>query len=155
MQAITSYRRYPEIVKEEVARSGNVYLFPDLKIPRTTAQYWVKKKRRCVNFLRRSERYFLMTLELSNSETKFHELKLSQPFENVSNITSFRIAWTPSGSLRAATSVGFLRPPLAEIPLVFVNDENLSSSRVMSLQRWRNSSLQKSMPISPLLPYIF
>ena len=45
MQAITSYRRYPEIVKEEVARSGNVYLFPDLKIPRTTAQYWVKKKK--------------------------------------------------------------------------------------------------------------
>ena len=45
MQAVTTYRRYPEIVKEEVARSGNVYLFPDLKIPRTTAQYWVKKQK--------------------------------------------------------------------------------------------------------------
>ena len=45
MNAATNYRSYPEIVKDEVARTGNVYLFPDLKIPRTTAQYWVKKQK--------------------------------------------------------------------------------------------------------------
>jgi putative transposase len=45
MNSSTSYRSYPEIVKDEVARSGNVYLFPDLKIPRTTAQYWVKRQK--------------------------------------------------------------------------------------------------------------
>lgn len=39
------YRSYPEIVKSEIARTKNVYLFPDLQIPRTTAQYWVKKQR--------------------------------------------------------------------------------------------------------------
>src|SRR5271166_6052731 len=39
------YRSYPHIVKSEIARTKNVYLFPDLKIPRTTAQYWVKKQR--------------------------------------------------------------------------------------------------------------
>ena len=44
MNSANHYRSYPEIVKEEVARTGNVYLFPDLKIPRTTAQYWVKKQ---------------------------------------------------------------------------------------------------------------
>ena len=39
------YRNYPDVVKSEIARTKNVYLFPDLKIPRTTAQYWVKKQR--------------------------------------------------------------------------------------------------------------
>jgi len=45
LQTATGYRSYPEIVKDEVARTGNVYLFQDLKIPRTTAQYWVKQKK--------------------------------------------------------------------------------------------------------------
>ena len=45
MITASNYRSYPEIVKDEVSRTGNVYLFPDLKIPRTTAQYWVKQKR--------------------------------------------------------------------------------------------------------------
>ena len=45
MNTVTTYRRYPEIVKDEVARTENIYLFPDLKVPRTTAQYWVKKKK--------------------------------------------------------------------------------------------------------------
>lgn len=40
-----SYRKYPEAVKREVSRTKNVYLFPDLRIPRTTAQYWVKRQR--------------------------------------------------------------------------------------------------------------
>lgn len=40
-----SYRKYPEAVKREVSRTKNVYLFPDLKIPRTTAQYWVKRQK--------------------------------------------------------------------------------------------------------------
>jgi putative transposase len=44
VNSATSYRHYPEIIKDEVARTGNIYLFPDLKIPRTTAQYWVKKR---------------------------------------------------------------------------------------------------------------
>lgn len=37
MNTANGYRRYPELVKHEVARSRNIYLFPDLKIPRTTA----------------------------------------------------------------------------------------------------------------------
>jgi hypothetical protein len=45
MHSAPTYRRYPEIIKEEVARTGNIYLFPDLKIPRTTAQYWAKKQK--------------------------------------------------------------------------------------------------------------
>jgi putative transposase len=40
-----SYRKYPEAVKREVSRTKNVYLFPDLQIPRTTAQYWVKRQK--------------------------------------------------------------------------------------------------------------
>ena len=44
MNTASCYRNYPDIVKVEVARTGNVYLFPDLRIPRTTAQYWVKKQ---------------------------------------------------------------------------------------------------------------
>lgn len=39
------YRSYPDVVKTEIARTKNLYLFPDLRIPRTTAQYWVKKQR--------------------------------------------------------------------------------------------------------------
>lgn len=37
------YRKYPSAVRAEIARTGNVYLFPNMKIPRTTAQYWAKK----------------------------------------------------------------------------------------------------------------
>ena len=36
------YRKYPCAVRAEIARSGNVYLFPNMKIPRTTAQYWTR-----------------------------------------------------------------------------------------------------------------
>lgn len=45
MSAAINYRKYSDVVKSEVAQTGNIYLFPDLKIPRTTAQYWVQKKR--------------------------------------------------------------------------------------------------------------
>ena len=45
MITASNYRSYSEIVKDEDAGTGNVYLFPDLKIPRTTAQYWVKQKK--------------------------------------------------------------------------------------------------------------
>lgn len=45
MHSQKNYRRYPNAIKEEIAQSGNIYLFPDLKIPRTTAQYWAKRKR--------------------------------------------------------------------------------------------------------------
>lgn len=45
MAAAVSYRKYSDVVKAEVARTKNVYLFPEMKIPRTTAQYWVKKQR--------------------------------------------------------------------------------------------------------------
>lgn len=40
-----NYRKYPDAVKDEVAKTKNIYLFPELKIPRTTAQYWVKRQR--------------------------------------------------------------------------------------------------------------
>jgi len=39
------YRKYSDTVKNEVAKTKNVYLFPDLRIPRTTAQYWIKKQK--------------------------------------------------------------------------------------------------------------
>jgi hypothetical protein len=39
-----TYRKYPGIVKSEIARAGNLYLFAEIKIPRTTAQYWIAPK---------------------------------------------------------------------------------------------------------------
>ncbi len=45
MSLAIKYRSYPEVIKSEVARTKNIYLFPDMRIPRTTAQYWVKKQR--------------------------------------------------------------------------------------------------------------
>lgn len=39
------YRKYSDVVRDEVAKTKNIYLFPDLGIPRTTAQYWVKRQR--------------------------------------------------------------------------------------------------------------
>lgn len=39
------YRKYPAEVRAEIARAQNIYLFPHLHIPRTTAQYWVKNAR--------------------------------------------------------------------------------------------------------------
>ncbi len=46
MQAKVKYRSYPQVVKHEIAQTRNIYLFPELGIPRTTAQYWIKKKNR-------------------------------------------------------------------------------------------------------------
>lgn len=45
MQSQKRYRRYPDLVKSEIAKTGNIYLFPEMQIPRTTAQHWVKKKK--------------------------------------------------------------------------------------------------------------
>ncbi len=44
MESAPCYRRYPLAVKGEINRTGNIYLFPNLKIPRTTAQYWISRK---------------------------------------------------------------------------------------------------------------
>jgi hypothetical protein len=41
----TRYRRYDSSVKDAIAHSQNPYLFPELKIPRTTALYWIKTVR--------------------------------------------------------------------------------------------------------------
>ena len=42
MSAARCYQRYPEAVKIQVGRTRNPYLFPEYKIPRTTANYWIK-----------------------------------------------------------------------------------------------------------------
>lgn len=46
MGAAQKYRHYPDLIKLEVVRSNNPYYFPELKIPRTTALYWIKKSRK-------------------------------------------------------------------------------------------------------------
>lgn len=71
MNAKTFYRRYPENVKDEVARTNNIYLFPDLKIPRTTAQYWVKKQKH----LRRSRAENLDSIYKKKTEYLLQELE--------------------------------------------------------------------------------
>jgi putative transposase len=40
------YRTYPDSVKLEIARCSNPHMFPELKIPRTTALYWIEKSAR-------------------------------------------------------------------------------------------------------------
>lgn len=45
------YRTYDPRVKEMIIRSGNPNLLPDLKIPRTTALYWIHRSK-CVSSLR-------------------------------------------------------------------------------------------------------
>jgi putative transposase len=43
---VSSYRSYPLDLKSEVASSGLTILFPKLRIPRTTAAYWIAKRRK-------------------------------------------------------------------------------------------------------------
>ncbi len=43
MGSFKKYRQYNHEIKLAVAQSKNPYLFPELKIPRTTAIYWIKK----------------------------------------------------------------------------------------------------------------
>jgi hypothetical protein len=38
MSAAPKYRRYPEAIKIQIAKSQNPHLFPELSIPRTTAR---------------------------------------------------------------------------------------------------------------------
>jgi hypothetical protein len=35
------YQKYPEALRLEIAKSGNPYLYPEYKVPRTTALYWI------------------------------------------------------------------------------------------------------------------
>lgn len=46
MGVVQNYRHYPDSIKLEVVRANNPYHFPELKIPRTTALYWIKKSRK-------------------------------------------------------------------------------------------------------------
>jgi len=40
----SKYRKYPSELKNEIKRTGNIYMFPKQNIPRTTAQYWQQRK---------------------------------------------------------------------------------------------------------------
>ena len=40
-----SYKKYDPAVKKMIVETGNYKLFPELKIPRTTAQYWISKSK--------------------------------------------------------------------------------------------------------------
>jgi hypothetical protein len=42
MSAARCYKKYPEAVRLQIAKSQNPYLFPEYKIPRTTALYWIQ-----------------------------------------------------------------------------------------------------------------
>jgi len=43
MGVLKKYRRYNHKLKLAAAQGKNPYRFPELKIPRTTALYWIKK----------------------------------------------------------------------------------------------------------------
>jgi|GEM_PF-5456772 len=90
MTAKTAYRRYPEIVKSEVARTNNIYLFPDLKIPRTTAQYWLTKKKylrrptveNIDSIYKRKAEYLLAELEKEKAlRTLLETVRMVFPFD--------------------------------------------------------------------------
>ena len=40
-----AYKKYDPAIKKMVIESGRFDLFPELKIPRTTALYWIQKSR--------------------------------------------------------------------------------------------------------------
>lgn len=40
------YLKFPDTIKNEIANSKNPYLFPELKIPRTTALYWITHRKK-------------------------------------------------------------------------------------------------------------
>jgi len=44
MSVARSYRKYPEAVKLQIAKSQNPYLLPEYEIPRTTALYWIRNQ---------------------------------------------------------------------------------------------------------------
>lgn len=53
MARSSKYRSYPDQIKNEIIRTKNPNLFPELKIPRTTALYWIKSsevKKTTVNY---------------------------------------------------------------------------------------------------------
>jgi transposase InsO family protein len=67
LSAAKKYRKYPDAIKLEVAKTRNPYLFPELKIPRTTALYWldtVKDLEGCAPQVIESERVQGLTQEV-------------------------------------------------------------------------------------------
>mgnify|MGYP000879583631 CR=1 FL=1 len=40
-----AYRKYDSMVKKLIIETGNKNIFPDLNIPRTTINYWLKESK--------------------------------------------------------------------------------------------------------------
>ena len=80
------HRKYPEKVKILISRSQNPYLFPELKIPVSTAKYWIQIKYH--NFFDSSQanqNYELRKLKEENRELKrrIHLIKKVQTHANL------------------------------------------------------------------------
>lgn len=61
------YQKYPEAIRQQVIKSKDPYLFPENKIPRTTALYWINNSR---------VSDFTAVTEDSLSQTKIRSLEL-------------------------------------------------------------------------------
>lgn len=72
-----TYKKYAHSVKYLISKSGNPYLFPELKIPLTTAIYWIDNKyhlnfteNACGNLLTKSYQNKIRSLEDKNRELR-------------------------------------------------------------------------------------
>lgn len=96
MAKSAKYKKYDPMVKAAISMTGIPDLFPDLKIPRMTADYWIEQRFALVDpileplaneITRTHEKCTAMLLELAEKDAI---IKLLQ---DVSDILEFRLEW--------------------------------------------------------------
>lgn len=71
-----TYKSYDPMVKKMIVESVNIYLFPELKIPRSTALYWVRKSKTPAIVLSHSKIEKAQVVELKKENFKIKATNL-------------------------------------------------------------------------------
>lgn len=127
MNIARTYQHYSDSVKEEIVRTGNVYAFPHLKIPRTTAQYWVK-------------RHKLKPQKNFNETDSLYKQKAEHLAEQLAKEASLRCLLEtvrklfPYDFQKVHTNDGHLKFRFAQRQKICANGDPHSSSRTTKLQ---------------------
>ena len=90
------YQKYEPSIKAAISATGRLGLFPELKIPRTTAQYWAGKKLEFDEPLVESMSQTL--IELQDSQRQLHNEITEQKallglLKNTYEILGFNLRW--------------------------------------------------------------
>ena len=84
---MSNYKKYSDEIKNIIIKTGDINALPELKIPRTTALYWIKSSKKKIEFTKKSHKTsdeikvegLEKLLEKEKAKNIIHELE-TKPF---------------------------------------------------------------------------